>query len=78
MSPGEVLAAARGERGLTLRNASAATRIRAESLCALEAGDLNALPPAVYAAGFISIDGRDLGPLGAGVATKDVTSQTAT
>lgn len=53
MSPGEVLAARRGERGLTIRNAAAATRIRPEYLLALESGDLGHLPPAVYAAGYL-------------------------
>ena len=61
MTPGEVLAAKRGERGLTLRNAAAATRIRPEYLAALEAGEFGRLPGPVYTKGYVRTYARYLG-----------------
>lgn len=53
MTPGALLAAKRGERGLTIEQAAAATRIRPEYLRALEADDLDRFPARVYARGFL-------------------------
>jgi cytoskeleton protein RodZ len=50
---GAVLANKRGERGLTIEQASAATRIRAENLLALESDQSERLPAAVYARGYL-------------------------
>lgn len=61
MTPGAVLAARRGERGLTIRSASAATRIRPEYLSALEAGELELLPGPVYVKGYLRAYARYLG-----------------
>jgi cytoskeleton protein RodZ len=61
MTPGAVLAARRGERGLTIRSAAAATRIRPEYLSALEAGDLQLLPGPVYVKGYLRTYARYLG-----------------
>ncbi len=61
MTPGEVLAARRGEHGLTIRNAAAATRIRPEYLAALEADDFARLPGPVYAKGYLRTYARYLG-----------------
>lgn len=61
MTPGEVLAAKRGERGLTIGNAAAATHIRAEYLAALESDDLAGLPAPVYAKGYLRTYARYLG-----------------
>jgi len=87
MSGGSLLAARRGELGLTIQQAAAATRIGARYLQALEADDDDCFAAPGYAnvrltsgqasATFISIDGKDLGPLGIGVATRDFTSQTS-
>ena len=41
MTLGEVLAAKRGERGLTIQQAASATRIQADYLKALEAGHID-------------------------------------
>jgi cytoskeletal protein RodZ len=70
VTPGEALAAKRGERGLTIQQAAAATRIQADYLKALEAGDLERLPAPVYAKGYLRA-------LGTGVATRDFSSQTS-
>lgn len=61
MTAGEVLAARRGERGLTIRNAAAATRIRPDYIAALEAGELERLPGPVYAKGYLRTYARYLG-----------------
>lgn len=53
MSPGQALAAKRGERGLSIEQVAAATRVRAEYLRALEADDLHQLPAPVYARGYM-------------------------
>ena len=53
MTPGQALAAKRGERGLTIEQAAAATRIRPERLRALEADDLSAFAAPVYAKGTL-------------------------
>lgn len=53
MTPGAVLAAKRGERGLSIEQASAATRLRAEYLQALEADRLEKFPAEVYAKGYL-------------------------
>jgi len=58
---GEVLAAKRGERGLTIEQAAAATRIRAHYLNALESNDLNRLAAPVYAKGHLRTYARYLG-----------------
>ena|GEM_PF-2312959 len=60
MTPGSALAAKRGERGLTIQQAAAATRIRAEHLEALEADDLARFPAAVYAKGYLRTYARYL------------------
>src|SRR5258708_11209800 len=49
MTFGEVLAAKRGERGITIEQAAAATRIRAHYLSALESNELERLAAPVYA-----------------------------
>ncbi|SRR5712692_5563384 len=56
-----VLAERRSERGLTLEQAAAATRIRVAHLRALEAGDLEKLPAPVYARGYMRTYARYLG-----------------
>jgi cytoskeleton protein RodZ len=61
VTPGEALAAKRGERGLTIQQAAAATRIQADYLKALEAGDLERLPAPVYAKGYLRTYARYLG-----------------
>ena len=53
MTAGQALAARRGERGLTIEQAAAATRIRPERLRALEADDLSAFAAPVYAKGTL-------------------------
>ncbi|HKW69310.1 MAG TPA: helix-turn-helix transcriptional regulator [Candidatus Dormibacteraeota bacterium] len=53
MTPGAVLAAKRGERGLSIEQVAASTRIRAEHLRALEADDFERFPAPVYAKGFL-------------------------
>jgi len=61
MRSGAVLAAKRGERGLTIQQVSAATHIRAEHLAALEEDDLARFPAAVYARGYLQTYARFLG-----------------
>ena len=61
MTPGAFLAAKRGERGLTLQQASTATRIRLEHLSALEADEPELLPAPVYARGYLRTYARYLG-----------------
>jgi cytoskeleton protein RodZ len=58
---GEVLAAKRGERGLTIEQAAAATRIRAHYLSALESNELERLAAPVYAKGHLRTYARFLG-----------------
>ena len=58
---GEVLAAKRGERGLTIEQAAAATRIRAHYLRALESDELERLAAPVYAKGHLRTYARYLG-----------------
>jgi cytoskeleton protein RodZ len=58
---GEVLAAKRGERGLTIEQAAAATRIRAHYLSALESDELERLVAPVYAKGHLKTYARFLG-----------------
>ena len=53
MSLGETLRAAREHRGLTLEQASEDTKIRQKFLRALEQGDYQQLPGAVYTRGFL-------------------------
>ncbi len=53
MRLGEVLAAKRGERGLTIEQAATATRIRAHYLSALESDELERLVAPVYAKGHL-------------------------
>ncbi|OLC01127.1 MAG: hypothetical protein AUI15_06335 [Actinobacteria bacterium 13_2_20CM_2_66_6] len=53
MTPGQALAAKRGERGLTIEQVEASTRIRADHLRALEADQLDRLPAPVYAKGYL-------------------------
>jgi cytoskeletal protein RodZ len=50
---GETLRRARLDRGVSLDDAAHQTRIRRAYLEALEAEDLNALPPSVYTRGFV-------------------------
>ncbi len=61
MTLGETLAAKRGERGLTIQQAAAATRIQADYLKALETGDLQRLPAPVFAKGYLRTYARYLG-----------------
>ena len=61
MTLGEVLAAKRGERGLTIEQAAAATRIRAHYLSALESDELERLAAPVYAKGHLRTYARYLG-----------------
>ncbi len=49
------LRSARQERGVTLEEAAAATRIKIEHLRSLEAGDWPSLPPRAYVKGFLKI-----------------------
>ena len=58
---GEVLAAKRGERGLTIEQAATATRIRAHYLSALESDELARLVAPVYAKGHLRTYARYLG-----------------
>lgn len=53
MNLSEVLRAAREKKGITLEQASEDTRIRQKFLRALEAGDYQALPGAIYTKGFL-------------------------
>jgi cytoskeleton protein RodZ len=61
MTPGAVLAAKRGERGLSIQQVVAATHIRADHLEALEEDDLTRFPAAVYAKGYMRTYARYLG-----------------
>src|ERR1700693_6374024 len=61
MTLGELLAARRGERGLTIEQAAAATRIRAHYLSALESNELERLAAPVYAKGHLRTYARFLG-----------------
>jgi cytoskeletal protein RodZ len=61
MTPGAFLAAKRGERGLSLQQASSATHIRLEFLSALEADEPDRLPAPVYARGYLRTYARYLG-----------------
>lgn len=61
MTPGAVLAGRRAERGLTLEQASAATRIKSEHLGALEADEIERLPAPVYTRGYLRTYARYLG-----------------
>jgi cytoskeleton protein RodZ len=58
---GAQLRAARERRGLTLDEVAAATHIRARYLEALEREDWAALPPKIYAVGFLKLYARQLG-----------------
>lgn len=53
MTPGTLLAAKRGERGLTIQQAATATRIRAEYLLSLESDELESFAAPVYAKGYL-------------------------
>lgn len=53
MTPGPLLAAKRAERGLSIDQVAASTRIRPEQLRALEADDFDQLPAPVYARGYL-------------------------
>src|SRR6267378_1486654 len=61
MRLGEVLAAKRGERGLSIEQAAAATRVRAHYLSALESDELERLVAPVYAKGHLRTYARFLG-----------------
>jgi cytoskeletal protein RodZ len=60
-SVGERLAAARARQGIDLARVERETKIRAAYLAALEADDPDALPPPVYALGFLRTYARYLG-----------------
>src|SRR5713226_3414490 len=60
MTVGAFLAAKRGERGLSLQQAAAATHIRLEHLSALEADEPELLPAPVYARGYLRTYARYL------------------
>src|SRR5437868_8641485 len=53
MTIGAVLAAKRGERGLSIEQVEAATRVRADHLRAMEADHFDTLPAPVYAKGYL-------------------------
>jgi transcriptional regulator with XRE-family HTH domain len=53
MTVGEVLAAERGERGLSIEQIAGATRVRAEYLRALESDEIGRLVAPVYAIGYL-------------------------
>jgi Helix-turn-helix domain len=53
MTVGATLAAKRGERGLSIDQVAASTRIRPEHLRALEADDYTQFPAPVYAKGYL-------------------------
>ncbi|HYL08571.1 MAG TPA: helix-turn-helix transcriptional regulator [Candidatus Udaeobacter sp.] len=53
MTPGQALSARRGERGLSIEQAAAATRIREDHLRALENDSLDGFPAPVYAKGYL-------------------------
>ena len=53
MTPGQALAAKRGERGLSIDQVSASTRIRPDYLRALEADDYESLAAPVYTRGYL-------------------------
>jgi hypothetical protein len=61
MTPGGRLAAKRGERGLSIEQVAASTRIRAEYLRALEADDHGAFAAPVYVRGHIRTYANFLG-----------------
>jgi cytoskeleton protein RodZ len=61
MTAGTLLAAKRGERGLTIQQAATATRIRAEHLLALESDELESFAAPVYAKGYLKTYARYLG-----------------
>jgi transcriptional regulator with XRE-family HTH domain len=58
---GQTLAARRGERGLTIQQAAASTRIRANYLSALESDEFERLAAPVYAKGHLRTYARYLG-----------------
>src|SRR5437899_10861909 len=53
MTIGAVLAAKRGERGLSIEQVEAATRVRADHLRAREAAQFDTLPAPVCAKGYL-------------------------
>jgi len=53
MSVGTTLAAKRGERGLSIEQVEAATRVRSDHLRAMEADRFDTLPAPVYAKGYL-------------------------
>src|SRR6266852_2410641 len=61
MKIGEALAAKRGERGLSIDQVAASTRISAEDLKALEADDFERFAAPVYAKGYLLTYARYLG-----------------
>ncbi|MGH7765177.1 MAG: helix-turn-helix domain-containing protein [Candidatus Dormibacteraceae bacterium] len=61
MTVGTLLAAKRGERGLTIEQAATAIRIRAEYLLALEADELESFAAPVYAKGYLKTYAMYLG-----------------
>ncbi|CAB3392326.1 helix-turn-helix domain-containing protein [Kyrpidia spormannii] len=58
---GQLLRKTREGRGLTLEEVAEATKIRSVYLEAIERGDLSALPPGVYARGFVRAYAEFLG-----------------
>ena len=58
---GELLRKGREQRGLTLDQLARTTRVPEHVVQALEAGQLDELPPEVYAKGFIRAISRELG-----------------
>jgi cytoskeleton protein RodZ len=61
VTPGQALAAKRGERGLSIDEVAASTRIRPEHLRALEADDYTQLAAPVYARGYLRSYAKFLG-----------------
>jgi cytoskeleton protein RodZ len=61
VTTGTLLAAKRGERGLTIQQAAAATRIQADYLLALESDETAPFAAPVYAKGYLRTYARYLG-----------------
>jgi cytoskeleton protein RodZ len=70
MDVGAVLREARIARGLSLRAISDRTRIGVSALGAIEADDLDRLPPAIFTRGFLKAYAREVGLDGEAIARR--------
>jgi len=61
MTLGQQLRAAREEKGVSIEQAAEATRVKADTLLALEADDYSKMPAPVYSKGFLKIYAQYLG-----------------